>query len=68
MLSLYNSAVFSAVHRNPTALKYVSGTQSSPPVIRVSPLGSTTEVADSRAVFSGLVVSDKAPSVPEAGL
>ena len=69
MVSLYNSAVWSAVHMDPTAPKYVVlGTHSSPPTIRVSPLGSTTDVADSRAVFSALVVSEKAPSVPEAGL
>lgn len=65
---MYNSAVFSAAHRKPLAPPYDDALQVSPPTIRVSPLGSTTDTADSRAVFSGLVVSERAPNESEFGL
>ena len=51
---MYNSAVFSAAHRKPLAPPNVDAAQVSPPTIRVSPLGSATDAADSRAVLSEL--------------
>jgi hypothetical protein len=52
VLSSYSSAVFSVRHRKePIAPPYSDGPQSSPPTIRVFPLGSATAAADSRAVL-----------------
>src|ERR1019366_10413471 len=47
VLSLYSSAVWSALHMFPLTASNVAAVQVSPPAISVSPLGSTTAAADS---------------------